>query len=319
MARRSGLGRGLGALIPTEAADAADSVLREVPIGEVAPNPHQPRRHFDEEALSSLAASVRELGVLQPVLVRVVEGGFELIAGERRWRAAKRAGLTTLPCIVRGGDDLASLEAAVVENLHRQDLSPMEEAAAYNQLIEDFGLTHEQVAGRVAKSRVTVTNTLRLLQLPPAVQRLVSDGRISGGHARALLGTADRGFQESLATRVVKEGLSVRTVEEVVRDRAALASMAPSAPLDAPRRRTPQRQPGMHELEELLSKHLSTRVRVEETARRGRVVVEFADLDDLERIYRAMTEPDPAFAERQRRPAEASSETSSQGDPSTGG
>ncbi|HUF33657.1 MAG TPA: ParB/RepB/Spo0J family partition protein [Acidimicrobiales bacterium] len=292
MARRSGLGKGLGALIPPEAIDGGAgteaSSLREVAVANVRPNPHQPRNHFDEESLSALAASVRELGVLQPPLVRVLgDGAYELIAGERRWRAAKRAGLTTIPVLVREADDLSSLEQAVVENLHRQDLNPLEEAAAYTQLIEDFSLTHDQLATRVGKSRAAITNTLRLFQLPPSIQRLVAEGQLSAGHARSLLGTPDRAFQESLAKRVVAEGLSVRATEEAVRARTG----APGAGARPPRTAPGLRQPGMHELEELLSEHLETRVRVEEGAKKGRVVIEFADLDDLERIYRAMTEP----------------------------
>lgn len=306
VARRSGLGRGLGALIPSEVAQASDSVLREVPVGQVRPNPHQPRRHFDEDSLSSLAASVRELGVLQPVLVRSAQDDtYELIAGERRWRAAKRAGLATIPCIVRGADELASLEAAVVENLHRQDLNPMEEAAAYQQLIEDFKLTHEQVATRVGKSRVSISNTLRLFQLPASIQKQVSEAQLSAGHARALLGTPDRAFQEAFARRIVKEGLSVRAVEEAIRRRADVEAQSPSASAGAPSTaaRGPKlRQAGMHELEELLSEHLETRVKVEEGGKRGRVIIEFADLDDLERLYRAMTEPDPVFAARHAHP-----------------
>lgn len=299
MARRSGLGRGLGALIPAEVARASDSVLREVPVEQVRPNANQPRRHFDEDTLSSLTASVRELGVLQPVLVRQgPDATFELIAGERRWRAAKRAGLATIPCIVRSADDMASLESAVVENLHRQDLNPMEEAGAYQQLIEDFELTHDQVATRVGKSRVSISNTLRLFQLPASIQRQVSEAQLTAGHARALLGTPDRSFQESLARRIVDEELSVRAVEEAVRTRGTLeGDPPPDAPLPVVRRPT-LRQAGMHELEELLSEHLQTRVKVEEGGKRGRVVIEFADLDDLERLYRAMTEPDPAFVAR---------------------
>jgi ParB family chromosome partitioning protein len=187
----------------------------------------------------------------------------------------------------------------VVENLHRQDLSPMEEAAAYQQLIEDFRLTHDQVATRVGRSRAAVSNTLRLFQLPPVIQRAVSEGQLSAGHARALLGTPDRSFQEALGKRVAQEGLSVRAVEEAVRERSALAATAPSATPAVARKGTPRlRQPGMHELEELLSEHLATRVKVEEGGRRGRVIIEFADLDDLERLYRAMTEPDPELAAR---------------------
>jgi ParB family chromosome partitioning protein len=295
VARRSGLGRGLGALIPAEGPETTASTLRDLAVGSIGPNPHQPRRHFDEEALSSLVASVRELGVLQPVLVRAVgEGAYELIAGERRWRAAKRAGLATVPALVREVDDLSSLEQAVVENLHRQDLNPLEEAAAYQQLIEDFGLTHEHLAVRVGKSRAAVTNTLRLFRLPPSIQRQVAEGRLSAGHARALLGTPDRGFQEQMARRAVDEGLSVRAVEEAVRARTGAPSAPPEQPPRPSRPATPTsrlRSPGMLELEELLSEHLATTVRVEEGGKRGRIVVDFADLGDLERIYRAMTTP----------------------------
>jgi ParB family chromosome partitioning protein len=293
VARRSGLGRGLGALIPPEAAAATGGTgpaLRDVPVSSIRPNPHQPRRHFDEESLSSLAASVRELGVLQPILVREAgDGEYEIIAGERRWRAAKRAGLPTVPVVVRTADDLSSLEQAVVENLHRQDLNPLEEAAAYQQLIEDFSMTHDQLATRVGKSRATITNMLRLFQLPPAIQKLVAEGNLSAGHARALLGTPDRAFQESLARKAVQDSLSVRAVEEAVRARGEGEAGAP----EAVAARGPRlRQAGMHELEQLLSEHLATRVKVQETAKSGgKVVVEFADLDDLERIYRSMTEP----------------------------
>jgi ParB family chromosome partitioning protein len=265
------------------------SLLREVPVASVRPNAHQPRKHFDEESLSSLAESVRELGVLQPLLVRDAGGGeYELIAGERRWRAAKRAGLPTVPVVVRTADDMSSLEQAVVENLHRQDLNPLEEAAAYQQLIEDFSMTHEQLATRVGRSRATITNMLRLFQLPPAIQKLVAEGSLSAGHARALLGSPDRAFQEALARRALQQGLSVRAVEEAVRVRSELDPTATGPAPKAPR----LRQAGMHELEQLLSEHLSTRVKVQEAGKAGgRVVVEFADLDDLERIYRSMTEP----------------------------
>ncbi|HLT15168.1 MAG TPA: ParB/RepB/Spo0J family partition protein, partial [Acidimicrobiales bacterium] len=218
MGRRSGLGRGLGALIPTDITAEAGSALREVPVEAIEPNPHQPRAYFDEEALASLTASVAELGVLQPILVRELgDDRFELIAGERRWRAAKRAGLPTIPVVVRSVDDVLSLEQALVENLHRQDLNALEEAAAYQQLMEDFNLTQEQVAQKVGKSRSAVANTLRLFQLPPSIQRLVAENQLSAGHARALLGTPDRAFQEDLARKIVDRGLSVREAEEAVR------------------------------------------------------------------------------------------------------
>lgn len=288
MARRSGLGRGLGALIPSEAVGDGDSALLEIPVADIRANAHQPRSHFDEESLVSLTASIRELGVLQPVLVRSADeaGRYELIAGERRWRAAKRAGLPTVPAIVRPTSEVASVEQALVENLHRQDLNPLEEGAAYQQLLEDFGLTHEQLATRVGRSRAAISNTLRLFQLPPATQKLVADGQLSAGHARALLGTPDRSFQESLARRAVAEQLSVRAVEEAVRERNHLGR--PAKP--PPRVPSKLRPPGVVELEQLLSQHLDTRVKVDLGGRRGRVTIDFATLEDLERIYRAMTE-----------------------------
>ncbi len=309
MARRSGLGKGLSALIPTEVAGDRSTALREVPIGSIKPNPRQPRVNFDEDTMSSLAASIKELGVLQPVLVRQIGGeaadDFELIAGERRWRAARRAGLQTIPVLVQTSDETRSLEQALVENLHRQDLNVLEEAAAYQQLIEEFGYTHDQVATRVGKSRTAVTNTLRLLQLPAGVQRLLAEGQISPGHARALLGTPDRGYQEVLAKAVVTEGLTVRAIEEMVRDHrrrrkrpspvrpASLRRnrgtrcpvLLPAGPPRSPDRLPP---PGILELEELLSSHLNTRVKVDLTSKRGKVVVEFATLEDLERIYKLM-------------------------------
>ena len=179
-----------------------------MPVTAIEPNPSQPRSQFDEESLGELTASIRELGVLQPVLVReVAPERFQLIAGERRWRAARRAGLATIPAIVRTTDDRGVVEQALVENLQRQDLTPLEEAAAFQQLIEDFGLTHDEVATRVGKSRSTITNTVRLLQLPPAIQRFVAEGQLTAGHARALLGTPDRAYQERLARQAVAEQL----------------------------------------------------------------------------------------------------------------
>jgi len=238
-----------------------------------------------------LTASIRQLGVLQPVLVRSIgTDAYELIAGERRWRAAKRAGLPTIPALVRNASEVDSVEEALVENLHRADLNPLEEAAAYQQLIEDFQLTHEQLSSRIGKSRVSITNALRLFQLPPAVQKLLADGQITAGHARALLGTPDRAFQEALARRTAAEQLSVRAVEVAVRDRNELggAPAIPNPPGPAGRKLRP---PGVLELEELLSRHLDTNVKVDFGARRGKVTIDFSTLEDLERIYRAMTEP----------------------------
>lgn len=298
--RRSGLGKGLAALLPTEnvgtvgEAPTTGAYLREVPVGNISPNPNQPRGRFDEEGLVELAHSIRELGVLQPILVRPMpDGQFQLIAGERRWRAAKRCGLDSVPCVVRTTDDVASVEQALVENLHRQDLTALEEAAAYLQLIEEFRLTHEELARKVAKSRAAISNTLRLLQLPASIQHLLSDGRISAGHARALLGTPDRSFQEALAHRIVEEGLSVRSVEELIRRPQQPVEAAPSEhhsrAHEGPTRQL--RPPGLLELEELLSEHLDTRVSVSMGGKRGKMVIEFATLEDLERIYRVMTEP----------------------------
>ena len=296
MARRSGLGRGLGALIPSEVASAEEGPLTytELPLTVITTNPHQPRKVFDEEALASLTASVRELGVLQPILVRPLpDDKYELVAGERRLRAAKRAGLPSVPAIVRDVDDTTSLEHALVENLHRQDLNPLEEAAAYQQLIEDFHLTHDQVAARVGKSRAAVSNTLRLFQLPPAIQKLVAENQLSAGHARALLGTPDRAYQEQLARRAVAENLSVRDVEESVRARTELdESSAPSASGSGSGPTVRKlRAPGLLELEELFSQYLDTKVQVTMGPRRGKVVIDFADLEDLERIYRAILAP----------------------------
>lgn len=294
MQKRSGLGRGLGALIPTEVNEGLGTALLELPIGAVVPNRLQPREHFDEETLSSLTASVRELGVLQPVLVRRLDGDtYELIAGERRWRAAKRAGLPTIPALVREIDDRHALEQALVENLHRQDLNALEEAAAYNQLMDDFKLTQEEVAQRVGKSRSAIANTLRLFHLPPPVQRLIAEGRLSAGHARALLGTPDRARQELLAEQIVNEGWSVRDVEAAVRNASGQTGDAPEAPVGSgtgfAASRPGVREPAVLELEELLSARLDTRVSVTIGTKRGRITVEFADLDDLERIYRIIT------------------------------
>jgi ParB family chromosome partitioning protein len=288
VARRSGLGKGLGALIPNEVVGDRSSALLEIPVTAIQPNPFQPRTSFDEDTLAALTSSIRAVGVLQPVLVRPTsDGGYQLIAGERRWRAAKRAGLPTIPAIVRDVSDMPSIEHALIENLHRQDLNPLEEAGAYQQLIEDFGLTHEQLSTRVGKSRAAITNTLRLFQLPPSVQKMVSEGALSAGHARALLGTPDRAFQEHWARRAVADQLSVRAIEEAVRERNELGGAEAYDRVEPHARLRP---PGILELEELLSTHLDTRVKVNLGARRGRVLIEFASLEDLERIYRAMTE-----------------------------
>jgi ParB family chromosome partitioning protein len=285
VARPGGLGRGLGALIPTGVVSNDEVGLQEIPVAAIRPNPQQPREHFDEESLAALAESIREVGVLQPILVRAGGDGFEMIAGERRWRAARRIGLQTIPGIVRTADDASMLQQAIIENVQREELNPLEEAAAYQQLIEDFSLTHDDVAGRVGKSRTTITNTLRLLQLPPSIQRHLKERSLRMGHARALLGTPDRAFQEQLAKRAVAEELSVREVEEAIRRRDD------AKPATIPKARTTKlRPPGLLELEELLGDYLETRVKISMGPRRGRVEIEFATLEDLERIYRVMTE-----------------------------
>lgn len=294
MERRGGLGKGLGALIPPDVAPTSAAALgtrpgiEEVSINQIDPNPYQPRNSFDEESLAGLTASIRELGVLQPILVRQIsDDRYAIIAGERRWRAAKRAGLVFIPVIVRQVNDELTLEHALVENLHRDDLNPLEEAAAYQQLVEDFDLTQEEVAHKVGKSRSAVANLLRLFQLPPQVQRLVAEGRVSAGHAKALLGTPDRAFQEALARRVATDGLSVRDTEEAVRQRNGLAGSR-SGSSGSSGARSKLRAPGLLELEELLAEQLATRVSINVGPKRGRVVIEFADLEDLERIYRVM-------------------------------
>ena len=298
MARRGGLGKGLGALIPAGMPEGIGG-LDEVPVTAIRPNPYQPREHFDEEELASLAESIREVGILQPILLRETDDGYEIIAGERRWRAARRVGLQHVPALVRDTDDASALEHALVENVHRSDLNVLEEAAAYQQLIEDFGLTHEEVAIRVGRSRTSVTNTLRLLQLPPSVQRLVRDRSLTMGHARALLGTPDRALQERLAKRIVAEGLSVRAVEDELREPVVVTT--PEEPdtgagaevetaVDASGATRQLRPPGLLELESLLGDHLDTRVRVDMGTKRGKVTIEFSTLEDLERIYKLIVE-----------------------------
>ena len=298
--RRGALGRGLDSLIPgggvVTPPPSDGPALVEIPVRDLVPNPHQPRVHFDEELLNDLSASIKEIGVLQPLLVRrLTDGTYQLIAGERRWRAAQRAGLVTVPAVVKETDDISSVEQALVENLHRQDLSPLEEASAYQQLLDDFHLTHDDVAKRVGKSRSAVTNTLRLLNLPPAVQALLADGRLSAGHAKALLGTPDRAFQEQLARRAATEHWSVRAVEEAIRDRSGESSETSSSGTNRPAgggsgaaRTLPPA--GLVELEGLLGEYLATRVAVKMANKKGTVTIEFADLDDLERLYRLMVD-----------------------------
>ncbi|MEK7410178.1 MAG: ParB/RepB/Spo0J family partition protein, partial [Actinomycetota bacterium] len=247
------------------------SGMRDIEITAIDPNPHQPRVHFDEDTLSELAASIRAIGLLQPVLVRPAKDGrYELIAGERRWRAATRAGLRSIPAIIRITDDVSSVEQALVENLHRQDLTPLEEAAAYQQLLDDFNLTHENIAKKVGKSRSAITNSVRLLALPAAIQELLANGRLSAGHAKALLGTPDRAFQEQLARQAADDNWTVRAIEDAVRDHqrpmnsTKVVGQKPSTSTGASTsgNRSTLRAPGLLELEHLLAEHLGTSVSV---------------------------------------------------------
>jgi ParB family chromosome partitioning protein len=274
--RKGGLGRGLAALIPTAPVYTGVAIV---------PNPRQPRQVFDDETLAELAHSIREFGLLQPIVVRPLDGGrYELVMGERRWRAAQQADLDCIPAIVRSTADDALLRDALLENIHRVQLNPLEEAAAYQQLLDDFGATHEQLASRIGRSRPVITNTIRLLKLPVAVQRRVAVGVLSAGHARALLSLDQPVAQEELAARIVAEGLSVRATEEAV----TLSRTEPVKTPTKPAASRPMRAPGLQHLAESLSDALDTRVKVELGRRKGRIVVEFGSLEDLERITSLM-------------------------------
>jgi ParB family transcriptional regulator, chromosome partitioning protein len=282
--RRSGLGRGLDALLPQSERDEleAGGNLLEVGVGEIDPNPRQPRRDFDEESLADLAASIAQLGVLQPLLVRPGQGGrYELIAGERRLRAARAAGLAAVPVVVVDTDERGSLERALVENIHRSDLNPVEEAAAYRQLIDDGGLTQEALGARLGRNRVTITNALRLLDLPTSIQKLLVEGKLTGGHGRTLLGLAGSPFQERMAKRTADEGLSVRETEDLVRRYRAMAAPA-EQPGGAASKFT--RPAAVTAAQRKLADHLQTRVRVELGKRKGRIVLDFVSMDELDRL-----------------------------------
>jgi ParB family chromosome partitioning protein len=326
--QKRGLGKGLGALIPTGPASVAwtgpaepgpagagsagagsaeagpgragppdeagrasaaagatgGAYFEELAIGAITPNPRQPRQSFDDESLGEMAASIREVGLLQPVVVRpLMPGRYELVMGERRWRACQRAGLDHIPAIVRGTADSDLLRDALLENLHREQLNPLEEAAAYQQLLEDFGATHDELARKLGRSRPHISNTIRLLHLPPTVQRRVAAGVLSAGHARALLALDDAQAQDRLAHRIVAEGLSVRAVEEIV---AMGGDQAPKA--RRPGARHPV-APALGDLADRLSDALETRVKVELGRHKGKIVVEFASIQDLERIVAAMS------------------------------
>ncbi len=311
-AQKRGLGRGLGALIPTAAtapmaatalgapaedvheapdsgyrADVAGAYFEEVPAGAIVPNPRQPRQVFDEDALGELAASIRAVGLLQPIVVRKAAAGrYEIVMGERRWRACQLAELAMIPAIVRETSDDDLLRDALIENLHREQLNPLEEAAAYQQLLDDFSATHDELARRVGRSRPHISNTIRLLNLPPGVQKRVAAGVLSAGHARALLSITDAQAQDRLAHRIVAEGLSVRAVEEIV---AMGAQPAKASRPPASRRPV---APGLKELADRLSDVFDTRVKVELGQRKGKIVVEFASLQDLERIVESMSPGD---------------------------
>jgi ParB family transcriptional regulator, chromosome partitioning protein len=301
--QKRGLGKGLGALIPTASAAAASAhaypaaaaaggepavlgaYFEEVPVGAITPNPRQPRQVFDEETLEELAASISAVGLLQPVVVRkVMPGHYELVMGERRWRACELAGLAQIPAIVRETSDDDLLRDALIENLHREQLNPLEEAAAYQQLLDDFSATHEELARKVGRSRPHISNTIRLLSLPANVQKRVAAGVLSAGHARALLAVVDLQVQEHLAHRIVAEGLSVRAVEEIV----ALGAQAAKTPRQHEARPKPV-APGLKDLADRLSDVFDTRVKVELGQRKGKIVVEFASLEDLDRIIETMT------------------------------
>ncbi|WP_447004979.1 ParB/RepB/Spo0J family partition protein [Saccharothrix isguenensis] len=325
--RKGGLGRGLAALIPsgpppgtpaatplravpngssspalsssepdsTPSGEVAGAVYQELPVTSIRTNPKQPRQVFDEEALRELEHSIREFGLMQPIVVRATGSDtYELVMGERRWRATQLAGLKTIPAIVRQTADDVMLRDALLENIHRVQLNPLEEASAYQQLLEEFGVTHEELADRIGRSRPVVTNTIRLLKLPLPVQRRVAAGVLSAGHARALLGIENPGTQEELAARIVAEGMSVRATEEAV----TLAKGAEPAKAKQVRRKQIQ-APGLQDLAERLSDNFDTRVKVELGQRKGRIVVEFGSVDDLERIIQLMS---PEAAQRTRPP-----------------
>lgn len=282
--RKSGLGRGLEALIPVDTAPVDSPVFQMIPLDEIRPNPEQPRSRFDDASLEELATSIREVGVIQPIVVSPGEQGFVLVAGERRWRASKKAGLASIPAVVRGSEGESSLMNAVIENVQRQDLTAMEEAHAYRQLLEDYGMTQEKIADRVGKSRPAVANTLRLLQLPGAIQTMVDSGSLSAGHARALLGLEDQKYARYLAEKAVNEGWTVRQVEDAVRARREM---------EKPGERTgpvKQLRPvEIIELEKRLSDQLGAPVKISYRNEKGKVEIRFGSVSELERIYRSMS------------------------------
>ncbi len=294
MSKRGGLGRGLSALIPgaPEAGEASTGLL-EVPANAIAPNPKQPRSRFDDETLAELAASIREVGILQPIVVRRTGQGYEVVTGERRLRAAKLAGLATVPVVLRDSDDSNLLREALIENIHREDLNPIELGEAFRQLLDELGLKQEELADRVGVSRSHIANTIRLLALPFDVQQLLTDEKISAGHARALLALGDADAITSLSLRVAAEDLSVRETEEIVR-RFIEGPTEPS-----PKSKPKEPDPGdanLAEVEEILSEQLATRVMIRMGRRRGQVVIDFGSADDLERIVSEIIGSGPGLA-----------------------
>jgi ParB family transcriptional regulator, chromosome partitioning protein len=297
MSKRGGLGRGLSALIPgAPEAGEAPTGLMEVPVNAVAPNPKQPRTRFDDETIAALAASIREVGILQPLVVRRAgDGRYELIAGERRLRAAKAAGLASVPIVLRDSEDSELLREALIENIHREDLNPIEQAEAFKALLGELGLKQEELADRVGVSRSHIANTIRLLALPLDVQQFLADDKITAGHARAVLSLGDKDAMSSLATRIAAEDLSVRQTEDIVRRFV-------EAPRDAAEKRhaaeaiTEQSDANLAEVEEILSEQLATRVSIQMGAKRGKVVIEFGSPDDLERIVSEIIGSGPGLA-----------------------
>jgi ParB family transcriptional regulator, chromosome partitioning protein len=297
MSKRGGLGRGLSALIPgAPEAGEASTGLMEVPVNAVAPNPKQPRTRFDDDTIAALAASIREVGILQPLVVRRAgDGRYELIAGERRLRAAKAAGLASVPIVLRDSEDADLLREALIENIHREDLNPIEQAEAFRALLEELGLKQEALADRVGVSRSHIANTIRLLALPLDVQQLLADDKITAGHARAVLSLGDKVAMSSLATRIAAEDLSVRQTEEVVRrfveapEQAADKKRVAESIIEQP-------DSNLAEVEEILSEQLATRVSIQMGAKRGKVVIEFGSPDDLERIVSEIIGSGPGLA-----------------------
>jgi ParB family chromosome partitioning protein len=285
MVRRGGLGTNLDALIPTSltVGDQEVGQQNEVAISAISPNPRQPRTHFDPAALNELIASIKEIGILQPPVVRqTTPGKYELIMGERRFRAAKAAGLKTIPVIIRQTPDNELLREALIENIHRSQLNALEEAAAYSQLLTDFNCTHDELAQKLGRSRPLISNTIRLMNLPTSVQQKLASGVLSAGHARALLGLSDAGAIEKLASRIVTEGLSVRATEEII------SSSAPKGQSAKKPKQTKSASPELQEIAERIGDALDTRVSIQGSAKKGTIVIEFAGAEDLKRITKVL-------------------------------